>query len=102
MFKFYLDQRDVGLAVESKMAAPNLRGPERTTIAGSLEIPQMINGLWQLAGGHNKNIEIDQASLCMDPLSVSSTNSVLSGADSKQNQSWHGVLRHGGSLWRCR
>ena len=43
---------------------------ERTTIGGTLEIPRMINGLWQLAGGHDQNVEIATASKAMDPLSV--------------------------------
>lgn len=42
--------------------------PERTVIAGSLEIPRMISGLWQLAGGHDKNVDIAQASGNMDSL----------------------------------
>ncbi|KAM0820870.1 putative NADP-dependent oxidoreductase domain-containing protein [Seiridium cardinale] len=46
----------------------NIVQPERTTIGGSLEIPRMINGLWQLAGGHDKNINIATASSAMDPL----------------------------------
>ncbi|KAH8674278.1 NADP-dependent oxidoreductase domain-containing protein [Xylariales sp. PMI_506] len=35
--------------------------PERTTIGGSLEISRMINGLWQLAGGHDKDVDIATA-----------------------------------------
>jgi hypothetical protein len=42
--------------------------PEWTTIGGSLEIPRMINGLWQLAGGHDKSVDIVDASKMMDPL----------------------------------
>jgi hypothetical protein len=41
---------------------------ERTTIGGSLEIPRMLNGLWQLAGGHDKDVNIESAALAMDPL----------------------------------
>jgi hypothetical protein len=44
--------------------------PERTVIGGSLEIPRMISGLWQLAGGHDKNVDIAQASANMDLLWV--------------------------------
>jgi hypothetical protein len=44
--------------------------PEQTTIGGSLEIPRMINGLWQLAGGHDKSVDIPEASKIMDPLWV--------------------------------
>ena len=42
--------------------------PEKVTIAGTLEIPRMINGLWQLAGGHDKNVEIQSAAVAMEPL----------------------------------
>ncbi|KAF9763238.1 hypothetical protein IL306_003207 [Fusarium sp. DS 682] len=42
--------------------------PERTTIGGSLSVPRMINGLWQLAGGHDKDVDIAVASSGMDPL----------------------------------
>jgi hypothetical protein len=42
--------------------------PERTKIGGSLEIPRIINGLWQLAGGHDKDLDVDGASRAMDPL----------------------------------
>lgn len=42
--------------------------PERTTIGGSLEIPRMINGLWQLAGGHDQNVDIAVAADAMNPL----------------------------------
>lgn len=36
--------------------------PERTTIAGSLEMPRMLNGLWQpLAGGHDDQHVVDMA-----------------------------------------
>jgi hypothetical protein len=30
----------------------------------------MINGLWQLAGGHDKSVDIPEASKIMDPLWV--------------------------------
>ncbi|KAL1860519.1 hypothetical protein Daus18300_009151 [Diaporthe australafricana] len=42
--------------------------PERTTIGGSLEIARMLNGLWQLAGGHDKDVDIANASTAMDGL----------------------------------
>lgn len=42
--------------------------PERTLIGDSLEIPRMINGLWQLAGGHDKDVQIASASKAMDYL----------------------------------
>ncbi len=42
--------------------------PEMTTIAGSLEVARMINGLWQLAGGHDQDIDIAKASESMDAL----------------------------------
>lgn len=44
--------------------------PERTTIAGSLEIPRILNGLWQLAGGHDQDVDIASASTAMDALYV--------------------------------
>jgi hypothetical protein len=42
--------------------------PERTKIGGCLEIPRMVNGLWQLAGGHDRNVGISSASKVMDRL----------------------------------
>lgn len=42
--------------------------PERTAIGGSLEIPRMLNGLWQLAGGHDQDVNIANASAAMDSL----------------------------------
>jgi hypothetical protein len=42
--------------------------PDRATIGGSLEISRMINGLWQLAGRHDKNVDITNASAAMDHL----------------------------------
>lgn len=42
--------------------------PERTKIAGSLEIPRMLNGLWQLAGGHDREVDIKKASAAMNSL----------------------------------
>lgn len=41
---------------------------ERTLIGGSLEIPRMVNGLWQLAGGHDKDVNIASASDAMKNL----------------------------------
>lgn len=40
--------------------------PERAVIGGSLEISRMINGLWQLAGGHDKDVNIAVASNIMN------------------------------------
>lgn len=45
--------------------------PERITIAGSLEIPRIVNGLWQLAGGHDKDVDIAYASGFINTLYVS-------------------------------
>ncbi|KXS96504.1 hypothetical protein AC578_6312 [Pseudocercospora eumusae] len=42
--------------------------PERTTIAGAFEIPRMLNGLWQLAGGHDTDIDIQIAANAIDGL----------------------------------
>ncbi|KAK2729890.1 putative aldo/keto reductase [Colletotrichum kahawae] len=41
---------------------------ERTTIAGSLEIPRILNGLWQLAGGHDQDVDVAAAAKAMRPL----------------------------------
>ncbi|KAH8882182.1 Aldo/keto reductase [Thozetella sp. PMI_491] len=49
------------------MAAPPPR-PEVTTIAGKVEIPRIINGLWQLAGGHDPHVDIGGAVQAMAPL----------------------------------
>ncbi|KAL3478095.1 hypothetical protein BJX99DRAFT_225009 [Aspergillus californicus] len=35
--------------------------PKRTTIGNGLEIPRMINGTWQFAGGHDKITDITRA-----------------------------------------
>ncbi|OKL59899.1 hypothetical protein UA08_04537 [Talaromyces atroroseus] len=40
--------------------------PERAVIGGSLEISRMINGLWQLAGGHDKHTDMAMAVNVMD------------------------------------
>lgn len=41
---------------------------EKTLIGGSLEIPRMVNGLWQLSGGHDAEVNISSASNTMDGL----------------------------------
>ncbi|ORY57726.1 NADP-dependent oxidoreductase domain-containing protein [Pseudomassariella vexata] len=46
----------------------SLHRPERTTMGGSLEIPRMLNGLWQLAGGHDDKVDILAATAAMDLL----------------------------------
>lgn len=53
------------------MALPK---PEWTIFAGSLEIPRMVCGLWQLAGGHDQNVDIAAATRAMDSLQVLTTN----------------------------
>ncbi|KAL2882233.1 hypothetical protein SGCOL_002502 [Colletotrichum sp. CLE4] len=50
------------------MTAKALPNVERTTIAGSIEIPRILNGLWQLAGGHDQNIDVAAAADAMKPL----------------------------------
>ncbi|WYZ38330.1 hypothetical protein EsH8_III_000244 [Colletotrichum jinshuiense] len=50
------------------MTSKTLPKIERTTIAGSIDIPRMLNGLWQLAGGHDQNIDVSAAAEAMDPL----------------------------------
>jgi len=44
--------------------------PERAIIGKSLEIPRMISGLWQLAGGHDKDVDITNAASSMTSLWV--------------------------------
>ena len=41
---------------------------EQCTIGGSLTVPRLINGLWQLAGGHDTDIDINMAAEAMRPL----------------------------------
>ncbi|TDZ19481.1 Uncharacterized protein Cob_v007556 [Colletotrichum orbiculare MAFF 240422] len=41
---------------------------ERTTIAEGLEIPRILNGLWQLAGGHDDDVQVAAAAEAMAPL----------------------------------
>jgi hypothetical protein len=53
------------------MVSISLPRPERITIGGpqgSLDIPRMINGLWQLAGGHDQNVDIPTAAEALDGL----------------------------------
>ncbi|KAK8100159.1 hypothetical protein PG999_010533 [Apiospora kogelbergensis] len=48
-------------------ASPSLR-VEQCTIGDTLAVPRIINGLWQLAGGHDTNIDIKTAAEAMKPL----------------------------------
>ncbi|TEA13616.1 Uncharacterized protein C8034_v004430 [Colletotrichum sidae] len=41
---------------------------ERTTIAEGLEIPRILNGLWQLAGGHDDDVQVAAAAEAMATL----------------------------------
>lgn len=41
---------------------------EQTTIAGSIEIPRILNGLWQLTGGHDQDVDVAAAARAMKPL----------------------------------
>lgn len=52
----------------TKMTAKAMPKVERTTIAGSIEIPRILNGLWQLAGGHDQDINVAVAADAMKPL----------------------------------
>jgi hypothetical protein len=52
------------------MASSTLLKPETTIIGASLEIPRIVSGLWQLAGGHDKNVDFDVAAAAMDSLFV--------------------------------
>lgn len=49
-------------------SSSSLPRPERTVIGGNLEIPRMLNGLWQLAGGHDETVDIKVAADAMNPL----------------------------------
>jgi predicted oxidoreductase len=42
--------------------------PETAILGGSLEISRMITGLWQLAGGHDTHIQLDECAKEMRPL----------------------------------
>ncbi|KAI1270372.1 NADP-dependent oxidoreductase domain-containing protein [Xylariaceae sp. FL1019] len=50
------------------MASTSSITPERTTIGGVTPIPRMLLGLWQLAGGHDTNVDIDVAARAIEPL----------------------------------
>ncbi|KAI0107193.1 NADP-dependent oxidoreductase domain-containing protein [Nemania sp. FL0031] len=41
---------------------------DRTTIGGDVSIPRMISGLWQLAGGHDKKVDVDAAARAIEGL----------------------------------
>ncbi|KAG0647937.1 alpha/keto reductase [Hyphodiscus hymeniophilus] len=45
-----------------------LSQPEKVLIGKTLEVPRMISGLWQLAGGHDKHVDLDVATAAMDSL----------------------------------
>lgn len=57
----------LGADIMGEIGAQHVRS-ERTMIGGSLEIPRMIHGLWQLAGGHDKDVIIPSAAAGMTPL----------------------------------
>ncbi|KAH8896906.1 Aldo/keto reductase [Thozetella sp. PMI_491] len=48
------------------MGSRNVLRPERTLLGGTLEISRMVNGLWQLSGGHDKEVDIATAADVMD------------------------------------
>ncbi|KAF9874996.1 endoribonuclease L-PSP [Colletotrichum karsti] len=50
------------------MGSKALPKVEKATIAGSIEIPRILNGLWQLAGGHDQDIDVAAAAEAMKPL----------------------------------
>lgn len=52
------------------MGSISIDRPERTVIGGSLEISRMINGLWQRAGGHDQNTDMEEAVNVMDDTQV--------------------------------
>ena len=49
-------------------SVPALPQPENTVIGGDLKIPRMITGLWQLAGGHERDGSFEVATTAMDAL----------------------------------
>lgn len=49
------------------MASDKIR-PERAIISPGLEIPRMLHGLWQLAGGHDKHVDLASASAAVESL----------------------------------
>jgi aryl-alcohol dehydrogenase-like predicted oxidoreductase len=42
--------------------------PETATIGGSLKVARMVTGLWQLAGGHDTHLQLDECAAQMQPL----------------------------------
>ncbi|KAI0201974.1 NADP-dependent oxidoreductase domain-containing protein [Astrocystis sublimbata] len=50
------------------MEPPISHNAEKVTIGGDTPIPRMISGLWQLAGGHDEEIDIDAATRTMKRL----------------------------------
>ncbi|TGO67744.1 hypothetical protein BOTNAR_0036g00200 [Botryotinia narcissicola] len=50
------------------MANNKASKPERTLIGGSIDIPSMVSELWQLAGGHDQNVDVKAAAKAMEPL----------------------------------
>ncbi|EKD13033.1 endoribonuclease L-PSP [Drepanopeziza brunnea f. sp. 'multigermtubi' MB_m1] len=62
------------IQIESKKSkvAPTVVSKIETTLSrGTLEIPRMISGLWQLAGGHDTAVDFDVAAAVMDALAHS-------------------------------
>lgn len=56
------------MAIAAQTPAGSASVP-RTTIGDDLEIPRMINGLWQLSGGHDgKDVDMEAATSAMDSL----------------------------------
>ena len=47
--------------------SPDTR-PERVLLGGSIEICRVINGLWQLAGGHDQEVNLQGAAEVMDDM----------------------------------
>lgn len=52
------------------MGSLSIDRPERTLIGDSLEISRMINGLWQRAGGHDLNTDMEEAVNVMEDTQV--------------------------------
>jgi aryl-alcohol dehydrogenase-like predicted oxidoreductase len=50
------------------MASTQLPRPEMATIGGTLKVSRMVTGLWQLAGGHDTNLQLDECAKQMQPL----------------------------------
>lgn len=58
LFSLQVARQELGIFT---MGSVGLNRPERTLIGGTLDISRMINGLWQRAGGHDQNTDMEEA-----------------------------------------